>query len=198
MRLDRAVVFDVGRVLVDFSFNSFQAFLLERGAAISTKPEFYEKTNLYDFERGEISGDDFLTATRNLLTIETSKDEIKTAWVNIFSPINEMLEFCKEISKKSKTYILSNTNILHWEYLNDTYDLNSLTLHPITSFEEREMKPDQKIYESLEKKALLEPKNIFFIDDLKENIQAAKDRGWNGIVHKKTSETKDQVLQFLR
>ena len=47
------------------------------------------------------------------------------------------------------------------------------------SFEIGALKPNDKVYEIVEKECKIEPENILFIDDKKENTISAKSRGWN-------------------
>ena len=46
------------------------------------------------------------------------------------------------------------------------------------SFKIGHRKPEEKAYEIVEKTTKIKPKNILFIDDSKENIEVAKQRGW--------------------
>lgn len=198
MITDRAVVFDVGRVLIDFSFDPFKEFIKTRGASIGTKEEFFDKTNIYAFEKGEVDSISFIETVKSLLQVETKTEEIIHSWKNIFCPLLDMIELCNSLKGKVKTCILSNTNALHWEHLDQHYKVNSLTDKHFTSFDLGTMKPDPKIYEPVEDYLGVPINNILFIDDLPENIAAAEERGWKGVVHKDYLETKKIVLDFLK
>lgn len=50
-----AVVFDVGRVLVDFNHQSLLDFLEQHGAEVRTPREFVERTDLFRYECGRLS-----------------------------------------------------------------------------------------------------------------------------------------------
>ena len=45
------------------------------------------------------------------------------------------------------------------------------------------MKPDAGIFAEAERRFGLEPRATVFIDDRPENIDAARARGWQGILH---------------
>ncbi len=47
------------------------------------------------------------------------------------------------------------------------------------SFEMGERKPNQKVYEMVQKECDMLPKNILFIEDTDKNIETAKKMGWN-------------------
>ena len=42
-----------------------------------------------------------------------------------------------------------------------------------------ERKPNQKVYEMVQKECDMLPKNILFIEDTDKNIETAKKMGWN-------------------
>ena len=197
MNSEKVIIFDVGRVLINFSFDPFEKFLIENGAKISTRNEFYEATDLFKYESGEITTQDFISAVKNLLTTPVDTETIIKEWQSIFSPIDEMIEFCKSCSLITSTYILSNTNQLHWEHLDKNYNLGALTKKAYTSFELGVMKPHEKIYKLVENEITINPANYLFIDDLAENIKAAKTLGWGTVLHEKISDTKNIVLNFI-
>lgn len=47
----------------------------------------------------------------------------------------------------------------------------------------RSKKPDQKIYEVAEQKTGVKPQEILFVDNLLENVEAAKNRGWQTFLY---------------
>jgi len=51
------------------------------------------------------------------------------------------------------------------------------------------MKPDAAIYEQAERRFALEPAATVFIDDRPENIASARERGWQGVVHRDPAST---------
>ena len=193
----KIVIFDVGRVLVDFSHELFRDYLIKNGVSISSQEDFYQVTRLLDYEKGKISSKEFIQLVKSNIKRNVSETDIIEAWTNIFTPINEMLEFCKFIGTKCSTYILSNSNELHWNYLNENYDINSLTQKAFTSFEIGAMKPSNYAYEFVENTLECLPQDILFIDDMPENIEIAKSRGWKGIVHEDISITKANLFKLI-
>lgn len=90
----------------------------------------------------------------------------------------DMIELEYKTKKKCKIGILSNLMFLDKERLSRQLDLNKFD-YVWLSFELGEAKPDNKIYETVENDCKIKPQNILFIDDTKENILTAKNRGWN-------------------
>jgi HAD superfamily hydrolase (TIGR01509 family) len=52
------------------------------------------------------------------------------------------------------------------------------------------MKPHADIYAQAERRFALEPAATVFIDDRADNIDAARARGWHGIVHRDYAGTR--------
>lgn len=141
-----------------------------------------------DYERGKITSADFLkTYTSEYSHI--GKNEIINSWNAILVDFPEYrLEFLKKLSaeKKYKLILLSNTNAIHIEWVKenipffdefkDCFDAFYL------SYEINFRKPDTAIYEFVLKQNDLTPEECLFIDDTKENTDAAAALGihtWN-------------------
>ena len=90
----------------------------------------------------------------------------------------DMVELEHETKKRCKIGILSNLMLLDRERLNEQINLNKFD-YVWLSFELGEIKPNNKIYEIVEKDCNISPKNILFIDDREENVIVARKRGWN-------------------
>jgi len=199
--LSRAVVFDVGKVLVNFSFSIFKDFLAKYGASFSDDQDFFKKTSLLDFEKGFISDKDFLSKIYSNLDPKLCEnlelEEIKRNWKNIFTLNTEMFEFAKQTANSHPVYLLSNTNPIHWPYLEKEYGLTDFVNGFLTSHQAGAMKPDQKIYKTFIDKFDLEPKNLIFVDDLEENIIACRELGWCGVHHKDDKDSIKVVNSFL-
>jgi 2-haloacid dehalogenase len=58
------------------------------------------------------------------------------------------------------------------------------------------MKPDTAIYAQAERQFGLTPAATVFVDDRTQNIEAARARGWHGIVHRNFDETRQALLRL--
>ena len=179
----RAVVFDVGRVLVNFDFTPFVNFLIARGAQISSTRDFFDKTDLLRFECGQIPAKKFLDNVEKLIGHRAPRSLILHTWQNVFNGVPEMLDLISAVKERREVYLLSNTNELHWSFLTETFALHDRVHGMCTSFGARAMKPNKQIYETCQKMFKLEPEKTLFIDDLLENVEAARSCGWHGLHH---------------
>jgi putative hydrolase of the HAD superfamily len=178
------IVFDIGRVLVDFSFDEFRAFLTQQGARVRDTAEFIEKSALNSYETGAISSAEFLNGVNGLLRHPVAISDLGARWQNIFTPVDQMLALAGELRQRYRVFLLSNTSELHWNYLRDTLKLKDCCDGALTSFGARAMKPDPQIFMRAETEFGLSPATTVFVDDLVDNIQAARNRGWHGIHHR--------------
>jgi HAD superfamily hydrolase (TIGR01509 family) len=195
MQID-SVVFDIGRVLVGFSFEGFKAFLREGGLHFAGTEEFLARTRMLDYETGRIDSVTFLDTLAGLFPEPVDRVELERQWVEIFTPIPRMLEYARALHARYRVYLGSNTSPLHWAYLCRTYALERLCRGALTSFEAGAMKPDAVFYRCAEERFALTPERTVFIDDLPANVDAARVRGWHAVRHETPAKTQ-AALQAL-
>lgn len=141
-----------------------------------------------DYERGNITSADFLKTYTSEFS-HLGEKEIINSWnaILVDFPLYR-LDFLKKLSaeKKYTLILLSNTNEIHIEWVKenvpffgefkDCFDAFYLS-HEINF-----RKPDAAIYEFVLKKHHLKPEECLFIDDTRENTDAAAALGihtWN-------------------
>ncbi len=90
----------------------------------------------------------------------------------------DVVEYAHSIKEECQIAILSNLLPIDKDRIDYQYDLSKFN-HVYLSFEIGLRKPDSKIYEHVTKDLNVNPKDILFIDDDKDNITAAKEYGWN-------------------
>lgn len=78
-------------------------------------------------------------------------------------------------------YILSNMQAHAWEHLQKTYDCFGWCTGVVISCEARLIKPNPAIYQHVCEKFSVTPDSCVFVDDMKENIDAAIAYGMEGV-----------------
>ena len=74
---------------------------------------------------------------------------------------------------------LSNTNAVHWTRVTELRSLFDFSFAShLTGF----MKPDHQAYECVTRTLKVPPSEIYFFDDLHENVAAAHEVGFNAFV----------------
>jgi HAD superfamily hydrolase (TIGR01509 family) len=190
------VVFDVGRVLIDFSYDNFAETLRQHGAVCNGPEDFLAHVDLIAYEHGEISTETFLQQINALLQEPMPLTDLKDAWNNLFTPIRDMLAVAGMLKKHCGVYLLSNTSGLHWQYLQDTFGLDKICHDRLASFEVGAMKPTAAIFSAACSPFDLHPETTVFIDDREDNVRGAMACGWYGIWHRDV-ETSKAELQRL-
>jgi glucose-1-phosphatase len=178
-------VFDLGNVLVDVNVKKFVDNLEKEGLQPPKVLELVYDVKLKDLlESGKIDFNSFYLKCKKRLNANLSRKRFSEIFNDMFSPVPEMAKILNEIkkSKKYKIFLLSNTNSLHFNFIRNNYDYINLIDRFALSYRLKAIKPDSKIYLLLASKFKIVPEETVFIDDLKENCEAAKKLGFN-VIH---------------
>ncbi|HZF01656.1 MAG TPA: HAD family phosphatase [Methylomirabilota bacterium] len=188
-----AIVFDLGKVLVDFDYS----IAAKKIAARSTKqfPDLQHFLGsspvLARFESGLLTREQFFADMRQITSFTGSLDEFVSDFADIFVPIPEMIKLHEELRRRGfQTYIFSNTNDIAVEHVRHNFPFFKNFDGYIFSYEVGSMKPDLKIYEAMGKLCGRSFADIVYIDDRPENIAAGASRGWRTVLHETPEKTR--------
>ena len=122
----KVLLFDLGRVLVDFD----HLRSAQRIAAFCSKtPQqiydlFFESGVTIAFEAGKIAPEDFYLQVKQMLDLKLSYASFEPIWNDIFflnAQNRSVFGLVNNLRVHYKTAILSNINILHYEYLKKNF-----------------------------------------------------------------------------
>ena len=197
--IPNVVVFDLGKVLVDFDYSIAAC----RIAARSTMPlnEIYNFIGSSDitvkYEVGLLTRREFFGQARQAIGFHGTFEEFGEYFADIFTPIPPMIELHSRLRQRGvSTFIFSNTNDLAVEDIRRNFSFFKNFDGYIFSYEVGAMKPDAKIYEALEKLAGRRGAEILYIDDRPENVAAGAARGWRTVLHETPEKTRAAVGKF--
>ena len=93
--------------------------------------------------------------------------------------------------------LLSNTNEMHWNYFTDgRYGMIPDAFEVcVLSFQVHAMKPDPAIYEKAAEMAGVEPKEIFYVDDIAGHVEAARAVGFDAVQYTTTPKLVDDLRE---
>ena len=179
------IIFDFGDIFINLDKQATIDGLERLG--LSSWNEDLDQLNI-SFEKGQISRDDFLLGIQKQIPNATI-DDILMAWnaVLLDFPLYR-LEFLQLLSKKFRLFLLSNTDAIHINHFEQREgasfygDFYQCFEKVYFSYEMGMRKPDAEIYTTLINRHELAPKRTLFVDDKKENTDAAKALGlhvWN-------------------
>jgi len=197
--VNATVVFDLGKVLVDFDYS----IAARRIAARSTQPPenldafLSSSSALIQLETGLITRQQFFNQVQNATGFVGDIKEFGGMFADIFTEISPMVELHSELRRRGfKTYIFSNTNDLAIEHIRRNFPFFKNFDGYILSYEIKAMKPDAPIYQALEKMAGKRGDEITYIDDRAENITGGTARGWRTILHETPEQTRTALKLF--
>ena len=173
----KTLLFDFGDVFLTLDKSATARKLQELGLT-SFSEEMLKQNQLYEI--GEISSEEFISFYETQLP-ETASKKLKEAWNAILVELPEKrLKFLQQLAaeKKYQLILLSNTNDLHINWVKENVesyeDFRNCFDAFYLSHEIKFRKPNTNIYEFILEKHGLKPQEILFIDDTKENTEAAK------------------------
>jgi glucose-1-phosphatase len=196
-----AIVFDLGKVLVDFDYTHAVRQLVQRGnqTVDGIQRLLLHGSLLADYELGRISTADFFQQVKDLSGFRGDLEEFQNIFGGIFTGIEPMIQFQAELRRRSlPTFIFSNTSELVVQYLHRHFPFFREFDGYILSYEHNSLKPDSRLYEVVEAVTQAKSAGIIYIDDRPENIEAGLARGWQAILHQQPEATRAQVKDALR
>ena len=190
----RAAFFDIGNVLLRFSTREV---LRKLAWALGRHPVLVAKTlwreNVIDqIERGKLSGEE-LHARFTELGYKGSWPAFQQLWCDHFTLDRGSYAILKATAEKVPTFLLSNTNGLHFEFIRSRYQFPSVVRGAILSHEVGLRKPEAAIFKKALELSGTKPAETVFIDDLEENCEGARKVGLVAIRFKGADDLKKRL-----
>ena len=193
------VVFDLGKVLVDFDYS----IAARKVAARSSKSPsnlvslLAASPLINQYECGLVTRQAFFETIRDTIGYKGDLAEFGGYFADIFTEIPAMTTLHADLRRCSlPTYILSNTNDLAVEHIERNFPFFKDFDGYIFSFKVRAMKPDARIYEAMEAMCGRTGAGIVYLDDRLENVAAGAARGWRAVLHQTPELSREALAGF--
>jgi putative hydrolase of the HAD superfamily len=199
----RAAVFDLGGVLFEGGPSEVRAF----GTRVGITPEIWETLRRDVFgndgtwarlERGECTLDEFVTDLRGRVNGAGGSATIDeaAAFMGVPDPLSRrsvvrdrMIEAVKALHAKMPTALLTN-NVREWRASwRGLLPVETLFDVVIDSSEVGARKPEPAIYEITSEYLKVAHADILFVDDIGQNLKAARALGWQTHLFRVEDET---------
>ena len=195
------IVFDLGRVLVDYNPISYMEQLGLSSEIIDKLSNIiFHSQEWVDYDSGKLLHNTDIANKLVLEHPEVGKEiklVLKDDWVTIHTLREDMAQFLVSLKERGyNIYILSNLSIDSYGFISQ-YEFFKYIDGGVYSYEEKVSKPDENIYNALLEKYSLIPEETVFIDDSPKNIEGAIKLGINGIIHNDIDSTKIALEQML-
>ena len=197
LRVIKAILFDLGNVIVPFDFKRGYAQLAPRCAyPIGEIPMRIRSTDLVQrFETGQLAPELFVQELCAVLQLNTTYEEFCDIWSSVF--IHDTLipeSMLARLAARYRLMLLSNTNPIHFSALRANYPLLRHFHSSVLSYEIGAAKPSAKIFEAAIAQAGCRADECFFADDLIVNVEAARAHGMDAVQFL----TAEQIEEELR
>ena len=197
----KTVIFDIGNVLTDFAWKEMYK---EKGLGGETFDRVAKATvqSPYwcELDRGIMTFSEVMDKFVNLDS--EMEDEIRRVLADMHGIVTGRSYATPWVislkNKGLKVYVLSNFSEKIWKECIDALEFFEFTDGGIISYKEHLIKPDQAVYQLLLERYGLCADECVFIDDLEENVKAARLCGINGIVFKNYEQAKKELNDMLK
>jgi len=195
------VLLDLGNVLVDFDYR-ISAKRISHFCAKS--PEdiiklFFSSGAAVSFETGKISPQDFFGQVKEMLDLKLSYEAFVPIWNEVFflSAKNRgVFSLVNYLREYYKVALISNTNILHYEYLKKHFPVFNIFHNVFVSCELGLIKPDHLIYQKALQVLNVPAQRVFYTDDRIDLVQSAKELGLQAFVFSGVRRLKADLLSL--
>ncbi len=173
----RTILCDIGGVLLHVDFDrAFERLEKESGISEQELRERVFSADIKDrHDMGAISSSEFY---RHIIPgNEISFERFQEIWADIFTENSDMVECIRSCAGSYRLYIASNTDAVHYEYFYNKYPWFSVFDGIGLSFRLNSLKPLPEFYSKLFREFDIDFRDAVFVDDLSENVDAAKKMG---------------------
>ncbi len=193
------VVFDLGKVLLDFDYSIAGRRIAAQAKMSATEVQKFlnQSPLLHRYETGPMTREEFFEAVRQATGFSGNLEEFGGFFADIFTEMPAMTALHAALRRQGiPTYIFSNTNDLAMEHIRRNFPFFASFDGYILSYEVGSMKPDARIYEALEAMTGKRGAEILYLDDRPENVDAGAARGWQVILQTDPAQSRAAIEQL--
>ena len=180
----RNVIIDLGGVIVDLTrsrcIDAFQQLGI-RDVRQHILSSGQHKDLFMKYELGYVTTRQFHDEMRRLSQRPLTDEEIDQAWIAMLGEVpTYRLDLLLSLRKRYRTFLLSNTNELHWEWMAQTaFTYQGLRAEDFfdriyLSYKLHTQKPETRIFEHVLNNAGLHPSETLLLDDSLPNCRTAE------------------------
>ena len=178
------LIFDLGQVILPFDWKrGYRALADYCPYAPEEVRRRIKETGLFDtVERGLVEPGELARRLSAVLELNVSFEKFRELWSSIFLPEPNLPdEMLAGLHANYRLLLLSNTDAIHYGWIVEKYPIMRHFDHCVLSFELGLRKPEPGIYQEAIRQSQCAPAQIFFTDDMAENIAAARLAGIDAV-----------------
>lgn len=180
----RAIIFDIGRVLVRVDVSrAVQGLATGTPMSPADLWSAIEKDPRWpDLQEGRIGARDWYLHLNERLGGGLTFEQFMQAWNRALDPVPIHPDsFFESLAKHYRLALLSNTDPIHSRHLEDTYSFFNFFPIRIYSYAVGSSKPNPHIYKEALRALKVRADEALFIDDIPAYVEAAQRLGLSGI-----------------
>ncbi len=196
----KAVIFDLGNVLVNFDGKATFTAISEL-AGVSLEELLAHYQTIEDaLGMGYLSGRDYFDLLTNKFGLSANYENFVAAFCRYQERNETAFAFARELQTRDDIAvgIISNTNEVHASWLHANVPELKLFHSVLLSNEVGLLKPDSAIFKLALNQLGLSPEQALFVDDLAENVAGGTAVGLPGYLHKTWSHTRPFIEKWLQ
>lgn len=195
----KAVIFDLGRVLVDYDHQTTVAAVAAQSTAGLAAVQQLMTAHATALGLGELNAEEFYQLLVNETGLHVTFDAFIASYASGIQRNEAALAYALELQQRPNVSVavISNTNDAHVRWLDSHLpELIQFDL-VMMSNEVAILKPDAAIFELAMELLNVLPEQSIFIDDIADNVVAAQQLGIAGIVHHDWELTRPELEAWL-
>jgi glucose-1-phosphatase len=198
------LIFDLGGVILDLAVPKTLAGF-SRLSGLSPEEvtdRFRSSAGFLAFERGEMTENEFRNFVRDLYAIDVPDETLDECWnAMLLSIPQEKLALLKQLKTSHQTFLLSNTNTIHLDFINQTVIPGMSGVKTLDDYFHKtyyshlmgKRKPEPEIFIQVLNENGLSAGETLFLDDNAENIEGARAVG----LQTAYVDTPDFILRYF-
>ena len=204
--MPKAIVFDLGGVLIDLDFDSsVRAFEEALGyGKIRELLDLSHQKGIYgEMEAGLITADEFRTEVLRESRPGSTPADVDRAMAGLLVGMDpQKVPLLEELSRRYDLYCLSNNNEISVQRMHEIYEENGLDWQRVfkkefISSRMKLMKPSREIFDAAAAEIGLPPSEILFVDDSQKNVDGALAAGWQAVLYTQGTDLGACIKPYL-
>lgn len=205
--MPKAIVFDLGGVLIDLDFDSsVRAFEEALGyGKIRELLDLSHQKGIYgDMEAGLITADEFRAEVLRESRPGSTPADVDRAMAGLLVGMDpKKVPLLEELSRKYDIYGLSNNNEISVQRMHEIYEENGLDWRRVfkkefISSRMKLLKPSREIFDAAAAEIGLPPSEILFVDDSQKNVDGALAAGWQAVLYTQGTDLGECIKPYLQ
>ena len=202
----RAIVFDLGGVLIDLDYDScvrsFREILgYER---ITELLDLYHQKGIYgDMEGGLVTADEFRAEILKESRPGCVPADVDRAMAGLLIGMDpRKVPLPEKLAEKYPVYGLSNNNEISVIRMHEIYEENGLDWQKVfrkefLSCRMKLLKPSREIFDAAAAEIGFPPAEILFVDDSQTNVDGARAAGWQAVLYVQGTDLGECIANYL-